>query len=397
MILAVVSAVGQIRLAGARSSPAGGIDIVTWDALDPLSAASYPSMLQAYLLTSSGFDAYNGNYYLTGITASVSGLYSFNTTTQAQAIVPFSGFSNIAEFDMSTGRYYTLESDTAGIIRILVYDTGTGADSLLATVTEPGLDGLVVDAIGFDSNNGILYYIGPDGNQVLTLFGFHVRATPFFHTKLALSAPAPVNSLTGLNYDNVHDRLFARNTEMDGAGTFIRNTVVEVLPSSGAVNTLAEIAGYTGYLVGSSSFDQYSGSMVMVAVDSSFQFDLVIFHTADNTLSTGFVPDYVSEIVCDNTSFAQSFYLTGQKDAGSVSQIRIYPNPAGSEAVIESLSDDFQPGIINVNDAGGALIRSVRWNSMEKLRLDVSSYPDGIYFLEFIAGDRKEVRKLIVR
>ena len=55
----------QINLVGAATNPSTGmIDMVKWQALDPASVVTVPSILQGYYMGSSAFDAFNGNYYL---------------------------------------------------------------------------------------------------------------------------------------------------------------------------------------------------------------------------------------------------------------------------------------------------------------------------------------------
>ena len=116
IFLAITSLNGkaQINLVGsATNQNTGMIDIVKWQALDPESVTSYPSMLQGYYAGSSAFDSYNSNYYLTGITGTDEGLFSFNTQTNEQNLSEFTSFSNISEFDMSTGRIYELRMASA--------------------------------------------------------------------------------------------------------------------------------------------------------------------------------------------------------------------------------------------------------------------------------------------
>ena len=108
-LLANLGMNAQINLVGAAYNPStGGIDIVKWQALDSGSVITIPSFLEGYYFGSSAFDAYNGNYYLTGITADDQGLFSFNTQTNEQELSEFAPFSNVSEFDMSTGKFYDL-------------------------------------------------------------------------------------------------------------------------------------------------------------------------------------------------------------------------------------------------------------------------------------------------
>jgi hypothetical protein len=58
----------QINLIGASvNDSTGKIDLIQWEALDSLSVVVTPTILDGYYFASSAFDAFNANYYLTGI------------------------------------------------------------------------------------------------------------------------------------------------------------------------------------------------------------------------------------------------------------------------------------------------------------------------------------------
>ncbi|MBK7172629.1 MAG: hypothetical protein IPH84_05220 [Bacteroidales bacterium] len=190
-ILISTTALAQINLVGTSSSANGGIEIVKWQAFDSSSVERYPSGLDAYLFASSSFNAYNSNYYLSGFSADTGVLLSFNTETNTPSLSNFSAFSNISEIDMSTGKLYSLELDTVGFISVNEFDISTGAETLLGTIVEPGVNGIVADAIGFDSNNGILYYIGFDETSIC-LYGIPRKKSGFSWIKTTLLTTTPL-------------------------------------------------------------------------------------------------------------------------------------------------------------------------------------------------------------
>ena len=64
------------------------------------------------------------------------------------------------------------------------FDINTGTDSVLGVISEPGILGIIADATGFDSNNGILYYVGYDGNSLpIACISIPVRESCFFLVK----------------------------------------------------------------------------------------------------------------------------------------------------------------------------------------------------------------------
>jgi hypothetical protein len=328
IFLISTASIAQINLVGTSVNANGNIEIVKWQALDPSSVTRYPSGLDAYLFASSAFNSYNSNYYLSGISANSGVLLSFNTETNTSSLSNYSAFSNISEIDMSTGKIYNLTLDSVGYISVNEFDISTGAESLLGIIVEPGVNGIVADAIGFDSNNGILYYIGFDGSQSGCLYGIPVRNTVFSWTKTILLTTAAGNNFTSVNYDNVNNILYASNAQYDSTWNYTGNWVVEINTVTGEVIERGFLEGFTAYLAGSSSFDQYSGSFLLVGFDNSFHEKMIVFNTYDNTFVTGFVPPSVSEIICDNYSFARSTYITTSVQESELPGFSIFPNPA---------------------------------------------------------------------
>ena len=342
----------QIKLVGSGiNAGTGHIDILKWQAFDSASVTPYPTMFVGYYMSSSLFDAYNSNYYLTGITQDSSALLAFNTISNDASLHPFSSYSNISEIDMSTGKIYTLRSDSIGYISVKEYDINNGTDSLLGVISEPGLYGISIDAIGFDSNHGIIYYIGYDGSSNNCLFSIPVRNPVFSWAKKTLLTTAPGNNFSSVNYDNVNNIIYALNAEFDSANNYTGNKVVEIDPVTGEVISRGLLAGFPGFLVGSSSFDQNSGSFLLVGIDTNNVERMINFNTYTNTWETGFVPGNVSEIVCDNYAFAQSAYGTASITEKYQPDVSIFPNPATSKFTLHvtGFEDTFMMKIFSVN------------------------------------------------
>jgi hypothetical protein len=331
LMLSYYSGQAQINLVGAGiNAGTGHIDILKWQVFDSASVTPYPTSFLGYYMSSSLFDAHNSNYYLTGITQDSSALLSFNTLSNDTGLHPFSSFSNISEIDMSTGKIYTLRSDSIGYISVNEYDITTGTDSLLGVISEPGLYGIAIDAIGFDSNHGIIYYVGDDGTSTISLFSIPVRNPMFSWAKTALLTIAPGNNFSSVNYDNANNILYALNAQYDSANNYNVSKVVEIDYLTGEVISRGMLAEFPAFLVGSSSFDQNSGNLLLVGIDTSFVERMIVFNTLTNTYETGFVPGTVSEIVCDNYAFAQSAYGTVSIEEKESSEVSIFPNPATS-------------------------------------------------------------------
>ncbi|MFZ4521071.1 MAG: T9SS type A sorting domain-containing protein [Bacteroidales bacterium] len=392
----VLTGQAQINLVGASLNTAtGSIDIVKWQALDSSTITTYPTNLQGYVMNSSLFDAFNSNYYLSGITPASNGLFSFNTVTNQSNLISYNAFSNSTEIDMSTGKIYSLTSDSTGYINVYEFDINTGTGNLLGVISEPGILGIVSDATGFDSNNGILYYVGYDGVPSSCLYSIPVRNPVFSWSKTTLLTTAPGNNFTSVNYDNVHNIIYASNAEYDSSYNYIGNKVVEINKTTGDVITRGFLAGFPYYLAGSSAFDQNSGSLLLVGFDSSFVQRMIVFDTYNNTYQTGFAPGFVSEIVCDNYAFAQNAYATVSVDETNKPDVTMFPNPATSKFTLKmkSAEDKFTLKIFNVSG------RECFSREIENPETEISTefLTRGVYLVSIQNQKISQTKKLVVQ
>jgi hypothetical protein len=384
----------QINLVGAEYNPSTGmIDIVKWQALDPESVITIPSILQGYYLGSSAFDAYNGNYYLTGLTADEQGLFSFNTKTNEQDLSEFTSFSNISEFDMSTGRIYDLRMDSSEYISVNEFDIETGTDSLIGVIYEPGVEGIVVDAIGFNSNEGIIYYVGFTNEPAICLYAIPVREEVFSFSRTTLIPSAPFNILTSVNYDNVNDKIFALNATYDSLFNYTGNEIVEINKETGEIIVRAELTEFMGFVASSSSFDQNTGSYLLVGIDTSNLFRMIVFDTYTNTYETGFVPG-VSEIVCDNTIFALNNYIITSVTDNEGIDFSVFPNPVTDRLkVTVNLTEDV---LVRVYSTNGRLVISKEFSPGENIELNLDFLPSGVYLVNVLSGGMNGSKKIQV-
>jgi len=398
ILLLSISSSAQINLIGAQiNQGTGNIDIVKWQALDTASVTIYPTTLQAYVFGSSVFDAYNSNYYLNGFGTSANGLFSFNSITNEQNISSFNAFSSITEIDMSTGKIYTLSAEVADYISVNEYDINTGEEILLGQIFEPGIQGIIADATGFDSNNGILYYVGYDTLPSLCLYGIEVREPVFTYTKTTLITSAPINNITSVNYDNVNNTIFAMNAEFSAQFNYIGNKVVEINKSSGEVITRGDLAGFEAFLAGSSSFDQNTGSLLLVGFDAGFNQKMIVFNTNDNTYITGSMPGAVSEIVCDNNVFAKNAYLTTSVSDNDKSTLQVFPNPASTKITITSPGAGSGDIIVSLYDMNGKMALQDRFAQKNQNTLDVSMLPKGVYLIKAETPEGNTSKKIVIR
>ncbi len=262
---------------------------------------------------------------------------------------------------------------------------------MLGIIHEPGTDGLVVDAIGFDANNGILYYVGFTNEPALHLNAIPVRKEVFSYTRTPLTVNSPYNSLTSLNYDNVNDKLFAMNALWDAKGNFLGNEVVEIDYVSGSIITRSPLSGIIGFVASSSSFDQYSSSLLLLGLDTSYNLSMIVFNTLSNTYVTGFVPGNVSELACDNTLFAMNTHgVTGVAEE-NLKNYQVFPNTTSEKRYLATNA----LGITNVRifSQMGQLLLTNDFLGKELLERPLKGFKRGTYLVNIRMGQLSETKK----
>jgi hypothetical protein len=399
LVLGIAASIGtnaQIRLIGASSNPlTESIDLIQWEAMDSLSVTTTPTILDGYVFGTSSFDALNSDYYISGMTGETFGLYSFNSVTEDEALETGSLYTNVSEFDMSNGKMYNLIMEDEEYISIYEFDIETNTDLLIGIIYEPGMTAIVADAIGFDSNNGILYYVGFTGDAELALYAIPVREAEFSYTRTILSVADAGNNITSVNFDNVNEILYALNDTYDEFFDFTGRNIVEIDVTTGDVITRGELVEFPYYVGGSSAFDQETGTFLLVGIDTSDQLKMIAFDTYEDTYITGYVPGAVSEIVCDNSRFAKNAYGTAGIEQASTVNLTIYPNPVSEILTIDNFTEG--PVKVQIYSTLGDLVYAEDFAVSSKLELNLISFSPGLYTVNLIGANLTATEKILVR
>ncbi len=385
----------QISLIGAAiNTDSASIDLIQWEALDSLSVTVIPTILDGYYSSTSAFDALNSIYYITGISGDSSGLFSYNSFTGEDNMVSGSQFANIAEFDMSTGKMYNLLVETEEYINVYEYDIIANQDSLIGVIYEPGAIGVFTDAMGFDSNNGIIYYVGFTNDPALCLYAISVRDSVFSFTKTILTSTTPYNSIMSVNFDNVNEIVYALNDTYDSLYNYTGRNVIEIDKLTGEIINRGELNEFPYYVSGSSSFDQNTSTFLLVAIDTTNQLKMVAFDTYSNTYISGFVPNLVSEIVCDNSIFAKTTYNPTGIEQELASNFKLYPNPVSEMLSIEYTISG--PVSVQIFSSLGTQVFVQDFTSGNKIDLNLASLTPGLYVVNLITEGQTASEKILV-
>jgi hypothetical protein len=302
--------------------------------------------------------------------------------------------TNIAEFDMSTSKMYNLIMEIEEYVSVYEYDIENNQESLIGTIYQPGAIGLVADAISFDSNSGILYYIGYTSASGLALYSIPVREESFSFSETPLITPSAFSSITSLNFDNVNEKLFAACDTYDANGDYAGRSIVEIDVNTGAVSTLGQLSEFAYFVGGSSQFDQNSGTFLLVGIDTNNTAAMIAFDTYTNTYVSGFVPS-VSEIVCDNTVFARNRYMPASVATQEELQFSLYPNPVANTLNVECTYQG--PVQVRVFSSMGELVYEATTASVHRMNIDMSSFSSGLYTVNLTHAQKTMTRKIVVQ
>jgi hypothetical protein len=110
--------------------------------------------------------------------------------------------------------------------------------------------------------------------------------------------------------------------------------------------------------------------------------------------NAGFNPHYI--ISGNLVSYSNSLFITTEIAENPSFGVEVYPNPAVDEVHLSSFRDNLaMNAMVGIYDGSGRIMTQFEWNG-DDLRLDVSEYPQGIYFISVTASGDREVVKLVI-
>ena len=196
-----------------------------------------------------------------------------------------------------------------------------------------------------------------------------------------------------VNYDNVRDRLFARIANFDSTNKYLGTDIIEIEKNSGFIFPKVSLNKYPYFQASSSSYDQLSGTYILVGLDSTGKKEMIAVNINTDTYISGYVPNSVSEIICNNTTFANSKYgaPTGISKLKQ-DEFKIYPNPVTDRLYIDTKTSEACE--IEVYSVSGEKIFSKKFEVGESKELDLRGNAKGIYIIKISGKDKMSTKKI---
>ncbi len=388
LVLLSISLRAQMVVIGINNNQSLGLaSVVRWDANTGIMLDSVITTQPGSVMGSSVYDAVNESYYFDGSIKACR--VGFNPDSFSELYN--SGMNSNAEVDMANGKIFSVQGtavyDSTGayigsqteFVRYNIVDSTTTVLGVL-----PSILGFLLDANCYNSNSGTYYFLGVDTLGTTTLVAIPTRGTGFSPRLMPLTLPNP--NLFTLEYDNDHDILYALSDD----GTLSWHLQLQQIDTlTGAITLEADFPQLLGYLMTTTSYDQATNSMIMVAIDTLGNTTFYNYSTTANVLSTLLQP-YVgefAELECDNSIYASVKYgsVTAAADVAPTVKLSAYPNPAHD---VLRIAGNEIPAAMQITDALG---RSTQV-STDGSAIDLSGLAPGCYFLSGRLADGQVVQ-----
>jgi hypothetical protein len=134
---------------------------------------------------------------------------------------------------------------------------------------------------------------------------------------------------------------------------------------------------------------------MLVGITTAGMLEMITFDTYTNTYTTGFVPDNVSEIACDNTSFARNRYaaVLGVEQQPTVT-FNVYPNPASDVLILECTTGE--PVQVQIFSSMGEMVYEKQNTSVKPLSADIFNLSPGLYMVTIAWAQETATKTIII-
>jgi Secretion system C-terminal sorting domain len=367
----------QTILIGLNNNQTTGLaSVIRWNAVTGTMLDSVVTTQPGSVMGSSAFDAVNQTYYFDGSVKVCR--VGFNPSSFGE--LASSGITSSTEVDMATGKIFSVRSvgvyDSLGNYvssqtEFVRYNIADSTEIVMGVL--PSILGFYLDVNCYNSNSGTYYFIGVDSVGASILVSIPTRGTSFSPRLV------PVNVLAGtlftLEYDNNDDILYGLSN--DGALTW-HLQIQQIDTLTGALTLEADFPQLIGYLMTTTTYDQATGSMIMVAIDTNQNYTLYNYATSTNVLSTLLSPyaGEFGELECDNSVFAGVKYgqVTAVATPASLTRLTLYPNPAQDQLHIASSESIVELYVIDLLGKSMQLPFSTTGNTVDVHTLAQGSY-----------------------
>ena len=386
----------QIKLIGFTNNGETIDNFVKWNAGETGFQESYPVNYIGVLSGSSVYNSNIGEYYSRVLVSEnedyISKLFKYSSQNNSISLNEVNSFFNgSAEVDMLTGMLYSydgngLEND----LYLNKYDPFTQTSTNLGFYQFNPNTIFFPDSSGFDSDNGIYYFIIQD-EEGKKLVKTYINSETFIYTVIPLVGETIIGNI-GLEFSNEENTLHIIYPEYNSiTGTSTMN-VGYLNGETGQITNLVNLIEITGLQLFNRTYDQNTETLIFIGIDLNNQQRLYLYNTLTNQIENNpLPPSVIYEIEADNFLFAQNRYNRLGVYEKKISTFSVSPNPAVNSFYInfEGITAEYE--LFDI--IGKSVQKGFVQNSQE---INVGKIKKGVYILNLKTANFNENKKIII-
>lgn len=361
------------------------VKIIKWDALTGNIITKQSTPFYTFLAGSSFYDANVGRYCFRANQDTFSNFVSYDVNNKT--LIPLQGadyISTATEVDMSNGNVYAIAPD-ANNNQFYLSEYSFAKGQLNPIVALNDVSVLFMDANCYNSNQGVFYLIANDLMGIKSIFAIDVRNKNVVTKKAISGIDLPL--ATNLEYDNVNNKLYALYKNYNPVSSQTSMQIAELNATTGNTTLIRDLPQYTYFGQSSQTFDQKTGNLIFIALDSAYNNHLNIYNVASDSLLIGVLPKDILpyNIEADNYVFALKKYQSKNENSTLENDpFKVYPNPANN--FIQLKSKD-RITSFSIFDETGKMVKRVDNNTNNVV--NVANLQPGLYTIRTTTKNNK--------
>lgn len=385
-----------IKLIGFTSNGQTVDNLVKWNAGETNFLETIPVDYVGVLMGSSVYNSNSGEYYSRVLVNEnedyVSKMFKYNSLNNSIDLNEVTSvYNGSAEVDMQNGMLYSYDGDLDNNIYLNRFNPYTQTSTNLGYYNSLDIGILFPDGSCFDSDNHIYYFITQlEGEK--KLIKSILSENGYTYSIIPLIGPTIIGNI-GLEFSNEQNKIHLIYPEYNNdTGTSTLN-VGQLNPENGEITNITNIAEVTGLQLFNRTYDQYTETLVFIAIDLDNQQRLYRYNTITNQLISEPLPQSVIyEIEADNFEFAQARFGNLANTENQLNALTIYPNPTNESFKINFDGTDCE---YELNDILGKTVQKGVIQIGKET--SVSNLNKGIYLLNLKSNTFNVVKKLVVK
>ena len=248
---------------------------------------------------------------------------------------------------------------------------------------------------GSMANSGILgAFVGSQCRGVADA-SYFPPADHYVFTIMCYGNETTGDNLTFKYYDTVADKTYDISNEVAFEPNMIEGSAMNPLEFSITTSQKYSITTVAspelgGTVTGAGEYNH--GQEVTLTATPNNGYTFINWTCNGHEVSTDSEYKFVAN---QDRSFVANFDLTTNIGNDQVENLKIYPNPTSDILKIKINSSSIKPEYVIVSNALGQIQNKIKVSSQDELKIDLSSYINGIYLIELKYNNTSKVHKII--